>query len=149
MRHVTLAAFVGVFLGFALAAAPAQARPPAEFPMLMRLNGEWVRPAQAPVNDGGGLNLWTMDAGIAVATVTGGQIYVLNCDVASHVCIYDGTTTMQAYDAGCNATRGDVNFGMPIAAATDRYVVLQNGTTKLFATPASSATMNCTIWNLQ
>lgn len=161
MRHVNVAAFVGaVLLGLWLAAAPAEARPPAEFPMLMRLNGEWTRPAQSPAvmpladagcctTDGGGLALWTIDAGVAVANVTGGQVYMVNCSAATNLCLYDGTTTMQASDGGCSNAAGDPNYGLPIPASTNQFIVTQDATTKFFATPTSGGSTTCSIFLLR
>lgn len=143
MRH--LFAFVlGVTAVVAMAVSPlphvaplAESRTGSELALFQLLNGERVRTVQA---DGGGLTLFTSDAGIASVTVPGGGVvYIENPGTtACHLCSAPDAPTV--WDGGCNTTVGDPSYGSPIAASGgQRWVSLRDSTTMLRAVPAAGS----------
>lgn len=136
---------LGVAMGLVLSAAPAQAREGSQLGLTLRLNGERVRPVQS---DGGGLMLWTVDAGVATVTVTAGSTVLVECPTAAcHIC---GPGSDGTWDAGCNVTIGDPNYGSPIASGGYRFITLRDTTTTLRGVPAtSSATCSCAVYTMR
>lgn len=117
-----------------------------ELGLFLLLNGERTRSTQS---DGGGLLLWTADAGVATVTVTGGSIiYVENPgSTACHLCGPgpSASATAADWDGGCNTTVGDVNYGSIVSASGgQRWISLRDSTTTLKAVPASGST-TCTM----
>lgn len=107
-----------------------------ELGLFLLLNGERTRSVQS---DGGGLMLFTSDAGIATATVPGGGVVLVENPgtAACHLCgpLADGT-----WDGGCSTTTSDPNYGSPVAASGgQRWISLRDGTTTLRAVPASGS----------
>ncbi len=108
--------------------------------------GERSRPLQS---DGGGLLLWTADAGVATVTVTGGGLYTFQNigppAAGCHLCTPnpDGLT----WDGGCSGTVTDPNYGVFIDGGAAITVLLRDTTTTLKAIPASgSATCTMPGW---
>ena len=147
MKPIT-AFLAAALLGLLLSAGPvsAEGRPsPAQLDLM--LSGEVSRSVQS---DGGGLALYTTDAGIACATVATGGVYELHCSVAAHVCPWG--------DGGCSITAASPNYGRPVgpssAATPAPYVVTmtqgaQDATKLLCAIPSASATMTCAVFRLR
>lgn len=153
MRARLAGFIVGVVAVVAMAMSPLPhvvssltARTGSELGLFLLLNGERTRPVQA---DGGGLMLYTADAGVAEVTVpSGGVVYVENA--GSNICHLCGpgpsaSSTTADWDGGCSATASNVNYGSPIAATTgQRWISLRDTTTTLRAVPASGST-TCTL----
>lgn len=153
MRASIFAFALGVTAVAAMAVSPlshvpalAESRTGSELGLFLLLNGERVRTVQA---DGGGLTLFTSDAGIASVTVPGGGVvYIENPGTtACHLC----SPSDSAWDGGCNTTVGDPNYGSPIAASGgQRWVSLRDSTTTLRAVPASgSAGCSMPVFNMR
>ncbi len=111
---------------------------PSELPMWQRLNGEPTRAAQA---DGGGQLLYITDAGVSSVTVTGGNVYKVECpNYPAHICV-------GPLDGGCNSNAFDPNFGDLVAAGSSLYVITQRTTTTIAATPADGgANLICPVF---
>lgn len=145
---------LGVLMGLALSSSTAHAgtRPGSELQLYLLLNGQETREVLA---DGGGRGIYVTDAGSVCTTVQGGGVYKLRCDVGCNVCVYAkeqfGTPLPGALasDGGCWDTVTDPNYGPPLAAATDKWMVLGPGTTVLCAHPQSGATLNVPLWLMQ
>lgn len=142
-RTLSLVFALGIAMGLALSVTPAHAGPGTEFSLFLLLNGERSRTLQA---DGGGLALWTTDAGMATATVpANGVVYLENAGTAiAYVCgpLADGT-----WDGGCSTTTSDPNYGSPIAVGGYRWISLRGTTSTLKAVPASgSAAINVPVF---
>lgn len=133
---------LGVAMGLALSVTPAHAgNRPSETPMFQLLNGERTRSTQA---DGGGLTLYTADAGIASVTVTGGSVILVE-NPGSNACHLCSAPADGTWDGGCNTTVGDVNYGSPITSSGgQRWIILRPDATTLKAVPASGST-TCTL----
>lgn len=144
-RALTLVAVAAV-LGFA--AWKADARPPAPFSLDLMLNGEPQRPLQA---DGGGLLLFTADAGLASTTVVGGGVYlVVTVGTACNVCTFGPTNTLgTSLDGGCSNVVQAPNYGEPIASGASRKFVLQDATTTLVAVPTTGASCVAPVFRLR
>lgn len=105
--------------------------------------GERSRPLQS---DGGGLLLWTADAGVATATVSAGGLYVIeNAGTVAQGCWLcgpnpDGVT----WDGGCSTTSNDPNYGRFLDGGSSVVVLLRDTTTTLKAIPASGV-VTCTL----
>lgn len=118
---------LGFMAGLAFSVSPARAENrPAELPMFQMLNGEVRRDlntsACTGLADGGGLTLWTADAGIACNCVKTGIPYKLVCQQASYFCPWG--------DGGCSATVGSPNFGDPVATNTPYYFIPEGDPTR-------------------
>lgn len=141
---------LGVAMGLALAISPAHAdnRPAGELSLFTLLNGEVSRDLQS---DGGGVSLWTSDAGIACATVYTGKVYEMHCSAAAHFCAWG--------DGGCSTTPSSQNYGRPIAASSaldprPYYFVVQGDqtfqSTKLVcAIPSATAALTCPLFRMR
>lgn len=115
-----------------------EGRSGSELSLFLVLNGERVRPTQA---DAGGLTLYTVDAGIASITVSGGSVYYMECPTtACHVCSPgpDGIT----WDGGCSNVVGDPNYGSLITSGGYRYISTRDSTTTIKGV-AASGSANC------
>lgn len=112
-----------------------------ELGLFLLLNGERTRSLQA---DGGGLMLFTSDAGIASVTVTGGSVLLIE-NPGTNACHLCGPNADSTWDGGCNTTVSDINYGSPITSSGgQRWVSLRDTTTTLKAVPASGST-TCTL----
>lgn len=139
MKRIALFVVVAaLFMGVVPNVAPLLVgRTGSELGLFLLLNGERTRSLQA---DGGGLMLYTADAGIASVTVTGGSVlYVEN--PGSNACHLCGPNADSTWDGGCNTTAGDINYGSPISSSGgQRWISLRDTTTTLKAVPASGST---------
>ncbi len=153
MHTRTLAALALAFtvgLGLSVAtASPASAvtaamlaRPPGEFPLFLQLNGEatrWVMP------DGGQSGIY--GSGIQCMPVpppgaTGnGVVLKFQPSAAAFLCV--GTL-----DGGCYSNVLDPNYGDPIAAATNYYVVLRDQTAAICQVPLTGS-VNTPVFRMQ
>lgn len=127
-------------------------RPYGELNYLQQLNGAQTRSTQS---DGGGLALYTADAGIGCVDVPTGGIYEIHCNAAGHFCPWgsDGGT------AFCSSTISMVTYGRPVAASSAAapapfFYTAPPGTTgstkNICVTPASgSASVTCAVFPLQ
>jgi hypothetical protein len=137
----------GVLMGLVVSVLPVHAGTrPSETPMLQMLNGEVSRDVQ---NDGGGLSMWTSDAGIGCATVATGAVYEIHCSAAAHVCAWG--------DGGCSATAASPNYGRPVNASTASapapyFVLTQSDAAPsklLCAIPSASAALTCAVFRMR
>lgn len=150
----------GIAIGLAVAVLPANAENrPAELPLFQSLNGEVMRDLNAGPGlaaDGGGLTLWSMDAGPGCNTVRTGAVYEMHCNAAVHFCPWgnDGGVGL----AVCGTTIGNVAYGRPVAASSASspapfFFVTEAGTqgaTKsICITPASTAAATCALFRLK
>lgn len=147
-RHNLIALGLGLVLGLVLSVSPAHAgNRPSDGVMYQMLNGEVSREMQA---DGGGLTLWTADAGIGCAQVATGAVYEMHCNAAAHFCGWS--------DGGCSTTIGSQAYGRPVAASSASapvpyFFVTQGDTsssTKLVcAIPSASAALTCSLFRMR
>lgn len=146
-RTNLIALGLGLVLGLALAVSPAAAaNRPSDGVMFQLLNGEVSREQQA---DGGGLTLWTADAGIGCAQVATGAVYEMHCNAAAHFCGWN--------DGGCSSAINSQAYGRPVAASSAGspapYFFLTQGDTaatkQVCATPASGATLTCALFRMR
>ena len=137
------AVLFGFALGLALAYGPADAgpRPPGEFAMLLKLNGEPSRPTQT---DGGPLTLYAA-SGVGSIPVTGGQVYMIGgCTNPINLCVVDHS--LATWDGGCNNTTTDPNFGNQLAATTNRWVVTQENTITVAGQAQDGGALSCAVF---
>lgn len=108
-------------------------------------------PQRAVQSDGGGLMLWTTDAGVAQAAITGGGAHLVTCvGTACNLCTYGANNPLgTSQDGGCSATMSDPSYGEPIASGASRIIVTQDTTTHLLARPTSGATCTCPVFQLR
>lgn len=108
-------------------------------------------PTRAVQSDGGGLMLYTADAGIAQAAITGGGVYLVACvGTACNLCSFGGPSALgTSRDGGCSATVSDPSYGEPIASGAQRIIVTQDTTTHLLARPTSGATCTCPVFQMR
>lgn len=115
-RTLSLVFALGLAMGVALSTSRAEAgpRPGSDLDLLTRLNGSQTRELNTLActghADGGGLTLWTADAGIGCNCVKTGAVYEMNCDVGVYFCPWG--------DGGCSTVIGHQNFGKPVKAST-------------------------------
>lgn len=115
-KHTIATVALGFVAGVVLAITPARAENrPAELDMFQRLNGVQGRdlnPSTLAAADGGGLTLWSLDAGPGCNAVRTGAVYEMHCGTAGHFCPW--------FDGGvsCGSTPGAVTYGRPVAAST-------------------------------
>lgn len=133
---------LGIAMGLALSVPRAEAGRPSNAVSLEQLQlGERSRPLQT---DGGGLLLWTADAGVASATVSGGGLYVFE-NLGTNGCFLCGPNPDGAtWDGGCSAAISDPNYGQWLDAGVSRMVLLRDSTTLLKAIPPADK-VGCTI----
>ena len=152
---------LGLVVGLALSVHPAQAENrPSELPLLQSLNGEVTRTMNTAAGghaDGGGLTLWSMDAGPGCNNVATGGVYELHCNAAGHFCPWgsDGGAGL----AFCGTTIGNVAYGKPINASTPSapapfYFTAESGAPgavkNICIVPASgSLSMTCAVYRLK
>lgn len=131
---------LGIALGLTVASTEAMAgpgdRPPSELALFLRLNGVRQRYTLA---DGGASGLYGTTA--SCMPVSAKDVLVINCSAAAYIC--DSST-----DAGCSTTATDINYGAPLAASTDRYIVVDPDTSSTLCMVASS-TANCPVWRMR
>jgi len=148
---------VGLVLGLALHVSPARAdqRPPSDVSLMQALNGEVSRDLNSASctgwADGGGLTLWTADAGIGCNCVRTGAVYEMHCDVGVYFCPWG--------DGGCSVTIGSPNYGKPVKASTKDspapfYFVAKpdstpGATKQVCMTQATTAGATCALYRLQ
>lgn len=144
MRTLSLVFALGIAMGLALSITPAQAARPGNALSLQQLSmGERSRPL---MSDGGGLLLWTADAGATTVTVTGGGLYIFqnigSAAAGCHLCTPnpDGLT----WDGGCSGTVSDPSYGVFIDGGAAVTLLLRDTTTTLKAIPASGV-VTCTM----
>lgn len=142
---------LALFLGVLALGAVAANRPYGELNFFQILNGEQSRSTQT---DGGGLAMYTADAGIGCADVPTGGVFEIHCNTAGHFCPWgsDGGT------AFCSSTIGLVTYGRPINASTPDapapvFYTAPAGsaaaTKSICVTPKSGATsMTCAVFQL-
>jgi hypothetical protein len=112
---------VGLVLGLALHASVARAgpRPTSDLALMSQLNGAPFREANGiggSYADGGGLSLWSADAGPGCNNVSTGAVYEMHCSSAGHFCPWgnDGGAGL----AMCGYTIGNIAYGRPVPAST-------------------------------
>lgn len=112
---------LGMGLTLHVTGADAANRPYGELNFFQLLNGEISRDmntASGPFNqaDGGGLTLWTNDAGPGCNSLATGAVYEMHCSAAGHFCPWgsDGGAGL----AFCGNVIGNVAYGKPINAST-------------------------------
>lgn len=147
-RPNLIALALGIVAGLVLSVSPAQAgNRPSDGVMFTLLNGEVSRELQA---DGGGLTLWTADAGIGCAQVATGAAYEMHCNAGAHFCGWS--------DGGCSATIGSQAYGRPVAASSvstpaPYFFVTQgdtaNATKLVCAVPSASAALTCSLFRMR
>lgn len=158
---ITMCFVLGLGMGLALHVTGAQAenRPYGELNYFQALNGEQSRSRNAlggANSDGGGLSLYSVDAGPGCNNVPTGGVYEIHCNAAGHFCPWgnDGGAGL----AVCGTTIGDLAYGRPINASTPTapYPVFYTapggatGATKsICVTPASGTlSMTCAVFKL-
>lgn len=158
---VTLMFALGLGMGLALHVTGAQAenRPYGELNYFQALNGEVSRLMNVSASgvgaDGGGLSLWSSDAGPGCNNVPTGGVYEIHCNAAGHFCPWgtDGGTA----GSFCNTTIGNVGYGRPVNASTASapapffYTAPPGaiGTTKnICYVPSASASGTCAVFKL-
>lgn len=134
--------------GLAIAAVPGSAvtsavlaRPPGEFSMFTMLNGE---PTRWTMPDGGQSGMY--GSGIQCMPVpppgvTGGVVLKMQASAAAYLCV--GST-----DGGCNTTVTDINYGDPLAASTNVFVILRDDTTRVCQLPVTGS-VNTPVFRMQ
>jgi len=145
---IGIALLGALFMGVAVPQVQqlALGRTGSELGLFLLLNGERTRSIQS---DGGGLALWTTDAGVATISVTGGSVlYVENAGTTiCHIC---GPLADSSWDAGCSTTTSDPNYGSPVAVGGYRWISLRDTTTTIKAVPPSgSAAINCPVFYMR
>lgn len=111
---------LGLVMGLALSFNSANAENrPAELGLFSQLNGEVSRGVNTAAGgnaDGGGLSLYSVDAGPGCNNVATGGVYEIHCNAAGHFCPWgsDGGAGL----AFCGTTIGNLAYGKPIAAST-------------------------------
>lgn len=151
-RHNLIALGLGVVLGLVLSVSDAHAgNRPSDGVMFQMLNGEVSREANALVTDGGGLSLWTVDAGPGCNTVATGAVYEMHCNAGAHFCVWG--------DGGCSSTIGSQGYGRPVAASSPSapapyFFVTQSDTTnatkQVCVAPASGSTSTtCALFRMR
>jgi hypothetical protein len=111
---------LGLVMGLVLAVFPAHAENrPAELGLFTQLNGEVSRGVNTAAGgnaDGGGLSLYSVDAGPGCNNVATGGVYEIHCNAAGHFCPWgsDGGAGL----AFCGTTIGNLAYGKPVAAST-------------------------------
>ena len=150
---------LGIVMGLALSIAPAQAgpRPSSELGLFSSLNGVQTRETNSLVADGGGLSLWSMDAGPGCNNVATGAVYEMHCNSAGHFCPWgsDGGAGL----AFCGTTIGNVAYGRPVNASTPAAPApywfttptdLSSSTTNVCIVPkAGDLTMTCALFRMR
>ena len=104
---------LGAVMGLALAITPAHAENRgSDGVVFVRLNGVQSRQRNTFIVDGGGLTLYTVDAGPGCNTVATGQVYEMHCNAGAHFCPWN--------DGGvaCSSTIGDITYGRPVASSS-------------------------------
>ena len=131
MRTLSFVFALGIAMGLALSVPPAHAgKPSSPFGLELMKLGERVRPLQA---DGGGLMLFTSDAGIATATVVAGHLYYVENVVAALAgpCfICNPNPEGATWDGGCSSTPSDPNYGASLALDGGRFIIPSSTTLK-------------------
>lgn len=161
MKRISIFLVLGFMAGVVLSVSPARAENrPAELPMFQMLNGEQSRSLNTNTGgfaDGGGLTLWSADAGPGCNNVATGAVYEMHCNAAGHFCAWgsDGGTG----GSFCNTTIGNVGYGRPVNASTPSapapfYFVTapgsQGATKNVCIVPASgSVNMTCALFRMQ
>lgn len=116
--HVIIGAALGFMLALALNIPSAHAENrPSELGLFTMLNGEQSRELNAsPYFDGGGLTLFSMDAGPGCNNVATGAVYEMHCNTAGHFCAWgsDGGTG----GSFCQTAIGSPSYGRPVNAST-------------------------------
>ena len=108
-----IALALGVAMGLALAVHPALAdNRPSDGVQFTLLNGEVSRELNSL--DGGGLTLWTTDAGIGCNNVRTGKTYEMHCSAGVHFCAWS--------DGGCSSSVNSQAYGRPVAASSPSSV---------------------------
>lgn len=127
-RALILAVMVGFVGGWLLASRPAEARPPGEFPLILRLNGSPTHLATfTPGSDGG--NMAIVDAGI------GGQVLKFTCsDIYRWSAHTDGGITQG------NSER--------VAAGEARYAVLLDTQFGVSLLSFDGGSISCPVWRM-
>lgn len=147
MKKPIFAFLAAALVGLLVSSVPAQAgNRPSETPLLQSLNGEVSRDVQS---DGGGLSMWTSDAGIGCATVSTGAVYEVHCSAAAHICPWG--------DGGCSTAITSPNYGRPVGASTASspapyYLVMQPdsvATKQVCAMPSSASTLTCAVFRMR
>lgn len=146
---------LGVAMGLAVLVSPAHAENrPSDGVLLTRLNGVVTREMNALVADGGGLTLFTVDAGPGCNNVSTGAVYEMHCNAAGHFCGWnDGGVS-------CGSAIGSASYGRPVAASSASdprpYFFVAPGnatagaTTSVCIAPASGSTSTtCALFKLQ
>lgn len=152
---------LGLAMGLALSIRPAQAENrPSEGPLFQLLNGEVSREMNAGAGanaDGGGLSLYSVDAGPGCNNVATGAVYEMHCNAAGHFCPWgsDGGAGL----AFCGTTIGSVAYGKPVNASTPSapapfYFVAgpgtQGSTKNVCIVPASGTlAMTCALFRMK
>lgn len=147
-----IALALGIVAGFVLSVSPVHAgNRPSDGVMFQMLNGEVSRELNVVVADGGGLTLWTVDAGPGCNRVATGAVYEMHCANAGHFCGWA--------DAGCGSTIGSAQYGRPVAASSPSapapyFFMTQadtvNATQQVCVAPASgSASMTCALFRMR
>lgn len=155
--------FAAVFMGLAPNLSPlvlGENRPYGELNYLQQLNGEVTRGVNAlggANNDGGGLSLYSVDAGPGCNNVPTGGVYEIHCNAAGHFCPWgsDGGAGL----AFCGTTIGNVAYGKPVAASSPSspapfFYTAPAGTTgstkNICIVPASGTlSMTCAVFQLR
>lgn len=154
---------LGMGLTLSVTGAHAGPRPTSELALFQLLNGEITRDMNTSSAgafnqaDGGGLTLWTNDAGPGCNNVATGAVYEMHCSAAGHFCPWgsDGGAGL----AFCGNVIGNVAYGKPINASTPTapapfYFVtktdLDNATKSVCVVPAvGTLGMTCVPYRLK
>jgi hypothetical protein len=152
---------LGLVMGLALSIQPAQAETrPAELGLFTMLNGEVSREMNTSTGgfaDGGGLTLWSIDAGPGCNNVATGAVYEMHCNAAGRFCPWgtDGGAGL----AFCGTTIGAVGYGKPVNASTETapapywFVTApgaQGATKNVCIVPAAgSVNMTCALFRMR
>lgn len=151
--RAALAVIAATFAAVVLMAA----RPGDQFRLFTQLNGQ---PVRWTLPDGGFSGLYAA-SGIACMPLSGGttingsgaavsftpSVVLLETSTASNVCFRPSQVSPK-WDAGCNLTDTDENFGVPTQAFVPQYVVLDVAATQICAV-SDAGTVRVSVWGVQ